>query len=120
MEWLWRGCRKYRHLALEDRSLCHCPNQAEKGLLLLLCVIKPGARGRIISLGQESVHFQFIYVCYPQGGINDCETDLIFMSTLRPGFDMNVFPVHCALRAICFSGRGDRGKVPSDYILTSE
>lgn len=83
------------------------PDQAEKGWLLfcMAACLEPGAGSH--PWGRRSVHFQFIYVFYPQSGINACETDLIFMSTLRPGFDMSAFPVNCALRAICFSGRGD-------------
>lgn len=120
---LWGGCRKSRDLSLREMALCHHPipiRQKRAGCFCYMAVcLEPGAGS--YPWGRKSDHFQFIYVFYPQSGINDCETDLIFMSTLRPGFDMSAFPVNCALRAICFSGSGDwGGELPSDYTLTFE
>lgn len=68
-----------RVLKVEGPSATTSPQSGRKGL-----ATSPEPGGRITSPGSRSVRFQFIYVFYPQRGINDCETDLIFMSTLRP------------------------------------
>lgn len=121
--WLSRRYRKPRALSLREMALCHHPTPIRQKRAGCFCYVaaclEPGARSS--PWGRRSVHFQFIYVFYPQSGINDCKTDLIFMSTLRPGLDMRAFPVNCALRAICFSG-GETGEegCPPDHVLMSE
>lgn len=66
--------------------------------------------------GWRSVHFQFIYEFYPESRINGYETDLIFMSVLKPVVDMSASEMNCALSVIYFSGRlllGRKRRKPS-------
>lgn len=110
--WLWRGRRKSRVWPSGIRPSATAPTRQRDLLLLLLLLrgIKAGVWGKITPLGQESVHSQPTYVCYPQSGLSDCETDLRFISTLRPGFAMSASTVNCVLRAVCFSGGGGAGR----------
>lgn len=72
----------------------NCPSQfqTEKGrfsFIIQQCAWSLGVGSPL--LGGRSVHFPFIYEFYPESGINGYETDLIFMSILKPMVDMSAF-----------------------------